>query len=139
MKPADDRGSTLPLIIGFTTIGLLFIVLAVQITDIYLARARLHAIADSAVLAAAESFEPGTGDAPSIDFTDAGVEAAAKRFVTRTAADPRLSATTVRGSAHGASIEVRIKAHYRPVLIAPLTPHGITLEVSASSRGGLRR
>lgn len=136
---AGDSGSTLPLIIGFTTIALVFIVLAVQVTDIYLAGSRLRSLADSAVLAAAESYEPGESSRPGVVFTDAGVRAAAGRFVERSFADSRYSRLRVDGSSpDGRSVEVTVTARYRPVLVSAFVPKGIALSAHARSRGGLR-
>ena len=53
----DDRGSTLPLIIGYAGLALVVVLLVTAATALYLERARLFTLADGAALVGAESFD----------------------------------------------------------------------------------
>ncbi len=64
-----DRGSITPLAIGFVIIALLLALLIAALTDLHMARRELQAVADSAALAASDSFEPAPGDEPGLVFS----------------------------------------------------------------------
>nr|BFF05823.1 hypothetical protein GCM10023233_07920 [Brevibacterium otitidis] len=135
-----DEGSITPLAIGFTAIGLTLIFLAVVVSDIYLAHRKLYALADSAALSAADSFEPSyRGDGPRIEFSDAEVQARAHDFLRKVPRSDRFQQVRVRGQAVDATnVEVTISTRFRPLALSPFVSDGIPLEASAVSRGGLR-
>lgn len=138
-RPRRDRGSITPLAVGFTTIALALILLAAVITDIWLAHRKLFALADSAALAAAESFDPAAGQAPGIVLTDEGVTAAARAYIEAVEGSSRLRPIRVTGaSPDGLSAEVTLTADYSPALLSPFAESMTTLEASALVRGALR-
>ena len=57
MKPSDDEGSTLPLIIFFGMLSMVLVLIVVAASSLYLERKRLFTLADSAALVGAEAFE----------------------------------------------------------------------------------
>jgi len=129
----------MPLAIGFMTIALTLIVLAAIVTDIYLAHRKLHALADSAALAAADSFQPAESSRPEIELTNQDVNRTAERFAQRTWSSNRWSQMQVDGRTYdGHSALVTVSGRYRPVLISPFVPRGIELHATGTARGGLR-
>ncbi|MYM18722.1 hypothetical protein GSY69_01690 [Brevibacterium sp. 5221] len=130
----------MPLGIGFAVIALALIVLAALVTDIYLAQRRLYALADSAALAAADSFEPAETAEPDIELSDSQVDRAAQSFAQRTFRETRWSGLQVRGSTDdGHSANVEIRGTYHSALLSPFAPRGIELRAGVTARGGLRR
>ena len=57
MKPSNDEGSTLPLIIFFGMLSMILVLIVVAASSLYLERKRLFTLADSAALVGAEAFE----------------------------------------------------------------------------------
>jgi hypothetical protein len=136
---ANDDGSVMPLAIGFTTIALMLILLAAVITDIYLAHRKLYALADSAALAAADSFEPAYGGEPAILFTDEAVADEAQEYLERVRPSTHYRTLRTAGrSPDGRSVEVTLRARYRPPLLSPFVPEGIGMTATARARGALR-
>lgn len=134
-----DEGSITPLTIGFAAIALALILLAALITDVWLAQRKLFALADSAALAAAESFDPAPTSDPTIILTDGGVTAAAQSYLSMVEVPARYSTVDIAGrSPDGLSAEVTLRVTYVPALLSPFAPTWIDLEASATVRGALR-
>lgn len=135
----SDEGSITPLTIGFASIALALILLAALITDMWLAHRKLFALADSAALAAAESFDPAPTEEPGILLTDDGVSTAAREYLHAVDVSPRYSDVRLVGSSpDGLSAHVDLRATYTPVLLSPFGASWIELEASATVRGALR-
>lgn len=134
-----DDGSITPLMIGFTSIALALILLAALITDVWLAHRRLFALADSAALAAAESFDPAPTQEPGIVLTDDGVTTAARSYLDAVDVPGRYSDVRLVGrSPDGLSAQVDLHVTYTPALLSPFGASWIELEASATVRGALR-
>ncbi|WGW10835.1 Tad domain-containing protein [Saxibacter everestensis] len=139
-RGADD-GQILPLAIGFCAIGLSIIFVVIAISSVYLERKRLQSVADSAVLAAADSFVPELGPEPSIRLTDDSVRHGARRYLERTDAETRFEALRLvrpTGSTDGVSAEVSLRARARPAILSVFVPDGIQISVTSRARGSLR-
>lgn len=135
----SDAGSITPLAIGFATIALALILLAALITDVWLAHRKLFALADSAALAAAESFDPAPTSEPGIVLTDDGVRTAAQSYLSMVDVSTRYTDLVVVGrSPDGLSAEVVLRTSYVPALLSPFAPGWIELEAHATVRGALR-
>ncbi|WP_019157916.1 pilus assembly protein TadG-related protein [Brevibacterium senegalense] len=135
----SDEGSITPLTIGFASIALALILLAALITDVWLAHRKLFALADSAALAAAESFDPAPTEEPGILLTDDGVSTSARAYLNAVDVSPRYSDVRLVGSSpDGLSAHVDLRATYTPVLLSPFSATWIELEASATVRGALR-
>lgn len=80
-----DGGSILPLVAGLLSVCGVFAVGVVDATDLAIARAELHTIADGAALAAAQSVTPTnarvTGGRLAITLTAASVKHDAQLFI----------------------------------------------------------
>lgn len=134
-----DDGSITPLAIGFATIALALILLAALITDVWLAQRKLFALADSAALASAESFDAAPTDKPGIVLTDDGVTEAAQNYLSVVEVPAGYSDLSVTGrSPDGLSAEVSLRTAYVPTLLSPFAPSWIQLEATATVRGALR-
>ncbi len=134
-----DDGSITPLAIGFATIALALILLAALITDMWLAQRKLFALADSAALASAESFEAAPTSEPGILLTDDGVTEAARHYLSAVEAPVGYSELSVSGrSPDGLSAVVSLRTAYVPALLSPFAPPWIELEATATVRGALR-
>ncbi|GAA2101587.1 MULTISPECIES: pilus assembly protein TadG-related protein [Brevibacterium] len=139
VRAASDDGSITPLAVGFATIALALILLAALVTDVWLAHRKLFALADSAALAAAESFDPVPGEQPAILLTDDGVTAAARAYIEAVGMPEGLWPLRVEGaSPDGRSAEVTLTVAYSPALLSPFADSVTTLEARALVRGGLR-
>lgn len=134
-----DAGSITPLSIGFASIALALILLGAVITDVWLAHRKLFALADSAALAAAESFDPAPTDTPGIVLTDEGVSSAAQEYLNAVGLSPRYTDVRLDGrSPDGLSARVTLQVTYVPALLSPFASSWIELEASATVRGALR-
>ncbi|UVI35093.1 pilus assembly protein TadG-related protein [Brevibacterium spongiae] len=135
----SDGGSITPLAIGFVVIALLLAFLIAALTDLHMARRELQGIADSAALAASDSFEPAPGDEPGLVFSPPAAKRAAGRYISAVATPTDMRNLRVSADADGAhSVRIRIQASYSPTLLSPFVPGLIDLHATAYARGALR-
>ena len=130
--------------LGFAVLAILLVLVVTAATAVHLDRKRLLAVADLAVLAAADEVgdgyyrgERGDGGVP---LTDAGVRQAVERYVAAHP-DPTARWDGIRvleaGAPDARSARARLGAVTRPPLVTwVLAPWGggITLEVEATAR-----
>ena len=136
---AADRGSITPLAVGFATMALALVLVAAAVTDIYLAHRKLFALADSAALAAAETYAPGGTRDPSVSYEPAAVEKAARDYLAQTQTGSGYRSIQVSGTAADPqTVVIELSARYRPALLSPFVPKGIELHAHADVRGALR-
>ncbi|GAA0035226.1 MULTISPECIES: pilus assembly protein TadG-related protein [Brevibacterium] len=134
-----DRGSITPLAIGFVIIALLLALLIAALTDLHMARRELQAVADSAALAASDSFEPAPGDEPGLVFSPVAAERAAQRYVSAVPVPDDLRNIGVDADVDGEhSVIIRLRADYTPAFLSPFVPRLIDLSATAYARGSLR-
>jgi len=136
----DDRGSTLPLIIGYAGLALVVVLLVTAATALYLERARLFTLADGAALVGAESFDLDDvtvrdGDVLRPRLTDARVREDVSAYLAAAPADSFAalaleSATTP----DGLSARVTLSSYWRPPMLTLFAPEGLRLEVTATAR-----
>ena len=140
----EEDGSTLPLIIFFTTLGLVLVLLVTAATSLYLERKRLFSLADAAALVGAEAFELGdvtvrdgsaTVPVPRPRLTDAEV----RRAVNDYASDNPLGRfrdlrVAHAGTPDGESASVTLTASWQPPVVSLLVPDGIRLRVTSVAR-----
>ncbi|GAA2001153.1 pilus assembly protein TadG-related protein [Brevibacterium samyangense] len=135
----SDEGSVLPLGIGFTTIALMLVFLAVTITDIALAQNRLRSLADSAALAATNSFVPADSPIPGILLTDEIVEDGAGAYLDAVDAAESFTDLDLRTRTDdGMSVSVELRARHSPVLLSPFVPYEMEIAATGEARGALR-
>lgn len=134
-----DEGSITPLAIGFVVIALLLAFLIAALTDLHMARRELQAMADSAALAASDSFEPAPDGEPGLVFSPPAAQRAAARYVSAVPSPEGLDNVGIRADVDGeASVVIRLRADYTPALLSPFVPGLIELSATASARGSLR-
>ncbi|MET0726267.1 MAG: pilus assembly protein TadG-related protein [Leifsonia sp.] len=139
VRLADERGSTLPLVVFFMFLAIVVIVGVVGATSLYLERKRLLTIADGAALAGAEAFDltavRAMDDGLQASLTSEDVRSAALEYLASTGAGS-LEGLAVESAASpdGRSADVRISAWWRPPVVSVLLPDGIRLEVESTAR-----
>lgn len=140
----DDRGSTLPLVIGLLALCLAVVLVAVAATSIVLARMRLLSLADGAALAAAESFDLAdiqvTAGEIRVDLSDTAVAEAVEEHLATMEVDGLQDVTIVAATTpDGRSAEVILAAIWRPPLPLWLVPEGVRIEATSTARVVLGR
>lgn len=135
----DEEGSTLPLIIFFTTLSLVLVLIVTAATSLYLERKRLFSLADAAALAGAEAFDLNdvtvTEDVLRPRLTDAEVRHAVDAYV----ADNPVGhfhdlGVADAGTPDGESAAVTLTATWQPPVVSLLVPDGIRLQVTSVAR-----
>lgn len=134
-----DDGSITPLAIGFVVIALLLAFLIAALTDLHMARRELQSVADSAALAASDSFEPAPGDEPGLVFSPPAAKRAAGRYVAAVPTPRGMHDLRLSADADGEhSVVIRLRAGYSPPLLSAFVPELIGLNATAYARGSLR-
>lgn len=133
---ADEDGSILPLILGYTLLAIAVLFVCVSATDLYIAQKRLDSLADAAALAGSDGFTLDVdGETVRAELTDGGVREQADAVVAAVSQDARLiSAVTP----DGVSARVTVAAAWHPPLFSPFVPDGVLLKATATSRTALR-
>lgn len=138
-RPADDRGSILPLVCFYGALALLVTLIVASATSLYLERKRLFTLADGAALVGAESFEltavTPTPDGPRATLTDTGVRDAVGAYL---ASNPIGSFESLHldtaSTPDGRSAEVTVSAIWRPPVVTLFVPEGLRIDATAVSR-----
>lgn len=132
----DERGSILPLTIGYVVLALALIIVCANATSLYLAQKALDAVADAAALAGADGFTLSLeGDAARARLDGASVRAQAEAIVATAPGDQTLVAA---GTPDGLSARVTVATTWHPPILSELVPAGVALEATATSRTALR-
>lgn len=132
---AGERGSILPLILGYAVLALALVIVAVNATSLGIAQKRLDAVADAAALAGADAFEITADAGAARAVLDAeGVAASAGALVDAWGTTARVVAA---GTPDGASARVTVADEWHPVVLSVLVPDGVRLQSTATARTGL--
>lgn len=135
----DDRGSILPLVVGYAALALALVLVGSAASSLYLEKKRLLVVADGAALVGAESFDlSGVSRGPDgvhPQLSAAEVRAAVASYL---AGDPAPQvdglaldeATTV----DGLSATVTVSALWRPPVVTVFVPEGIRVTATSSAR-----
>ena len=138
-KSSADDGSITPLAIGFVVIALLLAFLIAALTDLHMTRRELQSVADSAALAASDSFEPALSDEPGLVFSPPAAKRAAGRYIAAVPTPEGLHNLRLSADADGEhSVVIRLRADYTPSLLSPFVPNLVELHATAYARGSLR-
>lgn len=138
-RAPGDEGSITPLAIGFVVIALLLAFLVAALTDLHMARRELQSVADSAALAASDSFEPAPGGEPGLVFSPPAAKRAAGRYVAAVPTPQGLHDVRLNADVDGEhSVVIRLRAGYTPSLLSPFVPDLLELHATAYARGSLR-
>ena len=138
MRPSDDEGSTLPLIIFFGMLSMILVLIVVAASSLYLERKRLFTLADSAALVGAEAFElsavaPTSGGVRP-QLTSGDVRAEVADFIEST--PNRFEALQVERAetTDGRTATVSLSSYWRPPVVTLFVPEGIRIEVTSVGR-----
>jgi len=130
----DDRGSTIPLILGFFLIGLLVVAGAVLASDAFTRQRDLQSVCDGAAVAGANAIDSPAARTRELSGTLplAAVQAAVQRYL---AADDGRSQVAVDAmlSADGSTVLADCHAHTKPAF-AGLIGHPDGLDQHARSQ-----
>jgi hypothetical protein len=131
----DDRGSILPLTIGYAILALAVVLVCVDATSLYLAQKRLDSLADAAALAGADGFMLTVDDGePRAELDSAGVRTQAQAFLSDVGGEARLVSAD---SPDGRSARVRVAATWHPPILTVFVPDGVDLAATATGRTAL--
>ncbi|WP_233121194.1 pilus assembly protein TadG-related protein [Tersicoccus sp. Bi-70] len=144
---AGDReaGQTTVLIIGFVLLTLLVTSVAADITAVYIEHKKLLAVADSAALAAADTFDlagDGATTAPVPVLHSDRVGGAVRAYLGGLGPDAGVDGLAIgagTGTTDGRTAQVELHGVARPPLISILVPDGIPITAVAQARAELRQ
>jgi hypothetical protein len=138
-RGSADEGSTLPLILVFGMVALVFVLVVASATDLYLERKRLFTLADGAALVGAESFRlddvrrSAAGIRPGL--TPGEVRSSVAGYLAARPSDRfrdlRLDRAT---TPDGRSAAVTLSAMWQPPVPLPFVPDGIRITTTATAR-----
>lgn len=129
----DDRGSILPLIVGYGALCGVLLVIAIDITSLYTHQRRVDALADAVALAAADGFVLEPGPIARLDAEAARVHA---ETVLGAAGDGNaLVAITM---ADAITVRVSITSTWHPPLAGVGFPDGVSLGAVGTARTALQ-
>lgn len=131
----DDRGSTMPLILGYLVLAIAVIYVCVCATDLYIAQKRLDSVADAAALAGADGFRLQVeGEAIRAELDDPEIAAQASAVIGIIDGGAELVSA---GSADGRSARVTVRATWSPPLLSELVPSMLVIQSTGTSRTAL--
>lgn len=139
----DAGGHIMVLLIGYVLLALLVVTVVAAVCSIYLGQKKLLSMADSAALAAADTFEltgGSTSSEPGTLLTSHGVRAAALNYLASIPAPDSISNIEVdlaTGAGDGRTAYVSITGVVHPMFINFLVPDGVTITVTSTARAKL--
>lgn len=131
------------LLIGYVLLAILVVTVVAAAGSLYLGQKKLLSMADSAALAAADTFELNGGSTssdPGTLLTNQGVLAAAQNYLAGIPAPEQLSNVVLgeaTGAGDGRTAQVSITGVVHPLFINFLVPEGIAITVTSTARANL--
>jgi Putative Flp pilus-assembly TadE/G-like len=142
-EEAED-GQIMLLVLGYTLVAILLVVVAVDVTAVYLARTQLRDAADAAALDAADAaYAPSVyveGVGPTVPLSDATVRTAVGSYLSAYRAPDRVDQVRVdqpTGSPDGRMAVVALTGRVRLPMLGPVVAAwsgGVTVSVEARAR-----
>ncbi|HJB63634.1 MAG TPA: hypothetical protein H9769_08005 [Candidatus Microbacterium pullistercoris] len=131
----DERGSILPLTIGYAVLALAIVLVSVNAISLFVAQKRVDALADASALAASDGFEIVAEESGAAIVLDHGQAAAlAEDIVSVSPVEAHLvELTTLDGSTARATVSIA----WRPFLVSTFLPGEVVLTGTATSRASL--
>ncbi|MGN8024879.1 pilus assembly protein TadG-related protein [Microbacterium sp. 22242] len=128
----DERGSIMPLILGYLVLAIALIYVCVCATDLYIAQKRLDSIADAAALAGADGFRVQVdGDAIRAELDDAEIARQAIAVIGIVDDGAELVSAD---SPDGVSARVTVRTGWTPPLLSDVVPSMVTISATGTSR-----
>lgn len=131
----DDRGSTMPLILGYLVLAIALIYVCVCATDLYIVQKRLDSVADAAALAGADGFRLQV-DGAVIHAQLEDREIAAQATAVIGVIDDHTELVSA-GSPDGLSARVTVRTTWTPPLLSDLVPALVSIQSTGTSRTAL--
>jgi len=134
---ADDRGSTIPLILGFFLIGLLVVAGAVLASDVFTRQRDLQSVCDGAAVAGANAIDGPAARTHPLDTTLplAAVQAAVQRYLAEDAGRTRVQIVAAL-SGDGSTVLADCHSHTRPAFAGIIGhPDGIEQHARSQAQG----
>lgn len=142
----DDDGQVMILIIGYVVLSLFVVTVVMAVSAVYIEHKRLLSVADSAAVAAADTFSLGqvemSGSAPVTVLSDGAVKDAVASYLNRTSASGRFNSLTVdpaTGTADSRTAHVVLSAVVHPPIVNVFVPDGIPITVFSDARSQLQQ
>ena len=142
----NQSGQVMLIVIGYSVICLLVVTVVMAASAIYLGHKRLLSLADSAAIAAADTFTLGSvsvsGASPVPILNDSAVDDAVSAYLSATSATERfdsLSVEPVTGTVDGRTAHVVLSAVVHPPVVNFIIPGGISISAVSDARSELTR
>ncbi|MHA7305430.1 pilus assembly protein TadG-related protein [Arthrobacter sp. TMN-49] len=142
-RPGNADGHVMVLLIGYVLLTLLVVTVVAAAGSLYLGQKKLLSMADSAALAAADTFELNGGSTssdPGTLLTNQGVFGAAQDYLASIPAPDSISNVVLAeatGAGDGRTAHVSITGVVHPMFINFLVPEGISITVTSTARANL--
>lgn len=139
----NAEGQVMVLLIGYVLLALLIITVVAAAGSLYLGQKKLLSLADSAALAAADTFVLNGGSSssdPGTLLTNQGVLAAAQNYLAGIPVPEHISNVVLdsaTGAGDGRTAQVSITGVVHPMFINFLVPEGISITVTSTARANL--
>lgn len=141
-----EDGQVMILIIGYVLLSLLVVTVVMAISSVYIEHKRLLSVADSAAVAAADTFSLGeiemSGNTPVTVLTDGAVTDAVTSYLNRTAASGQfhsLNIVPATGTSDSRTAHVVLSAVVHPPVVNIFVPDGIPITVVSDARSQLQQ
>lgn len=141
-----EEGQVMILIMGYVLLALLVTTVVMAVSAVYIGHKRLLSVADSAAVAAADTFSLGqvevSEDTPVTILSDAAVNDAVTSYLSRINAAGRFNALAIdpaTGTADSRTAHVVLSAIVHPPIVNVFVPDGIPITVVSDARSELRR
>jgi len=138
LRGIGERGSTLPLMAGFTALVVSLVFVVVSATSLVIERHRLHALAEATALFAAESFDPatlrmGNGELV-VPLTSQRVRANAMSYLASVPTTHHELRLVAADTPDNRRARVRLSATWRPPIVSAYVPVRVRLDAQSHSR-----
>lgn len=144
--PAHDReqGSISLLLIGLCALLLLIASVTIGITQVYIEKSKLQALADQAASAVANSVETVelNAEAPQVIFTDSQISEATRTFLTDSGAYSQFNQLAIgpaTGSSDSRSANVELTSYARVPMVSLVLPEGVPISAQSTARSRLQQ
>jgi acyl-coenzyme A thioesterase PaaI-like protein len=139
----SERGSILPLVAGAVLLGIVMVLGVSAATSLLIERGRLFALADSAAVVAAESFDPervtNTASGVQVRMTSAEVRAHTVSYLQAVGEGSLTGVVVERAvSVNGRTVEVTLSSLWQPPVLSQFFPSSMRIAVSARAQVFIR-
>ncbi|HET7415304.1 MAG TPA: pilus assembly protein TadG-related protein [Arthrobacter sp.] len=142
----NEDGQVMILIIGYVVLSLFVVTVVMAVSAVYIEHKRLLSVADSAAVAAADTFSLGqvemSGSAPVTVLSDGAVRDAVASYLSRTSASEQfhgLAVDPATGTTDSRTAHVVLSAVVHPPIVNMFVPDGIPIIVFSDARSQLRQ